>query len=230
MGRRRAKATGGNQVTRSSHYRRILTATACTTVIASAVALIAATGPTAPAARLQVVAPPATQDVITPAPSLNRPWPPARDLTIAPRTMALAIAAKTPEQPAEKPPLPATAATLPPPSHPQFAQGPRRLIIPAPALTPRIPNLLVTPRKYAQAGTPATPAAAISTPPVTNVDGTATLPVLPPFTRDIAVEISPPAAPLPFDREPFVQAPDAPDDRDMPAVQPTTAPAKPRLD
>jgi hypothetical protein len=185
----------------------------------------------APEARLMVVAPPATQDVITRSPSLKRPWLPAQNLTISPRALALATPAKSPEPPAEKPPLPTTAATLPPPSHPQFAQGPRRLITPTAALTPRIPNLLVAPRKYAQAsaGPGVSPAAAISTPSVNNVDGTATLPMLPPFTRDITVEISPPAAPLPFDREPYVQAPGAPDDEDMPAAT-SGVPAKPHLD
>src|SRR4051794_5987150 len=80
---------------------------------------------------------------------------------------------KTPQPPAELPPLPSTAETLPPPGHPQMAQGPRHLITPAPALTPRIPNLIVAPRKYAQAaaGPGMSPAAAISTPPVNNVEG-----------------------------------------------------------
>jgi hypothetical protein len=114
-----------------------------------------------------------------------------------------------------------------------MALGPRYLITPAPALTPRIPNLIGAPRKFAQGspGPGASPAAAISTPPVNNAEGTSTLPMLPPFTRDITVEISPPAAPLPFDREPYLQAPGAPDDEDMPATAPTSgSPTKPHLD
>jgi len=221
-------------VIRAKRYRRTLVSTALAAIIAAMVAVYTAVagGPVAPAERMTVVAPPATQDVIIQSRSVQRPLLPARNLAISPRTLALVTPARTPDPPTEKPPLPSTAATLPPPSRPQFAQAPRRLITPAPALTPRIPNLLVTPRKYAQAspGTPASPAAPITTPPVNNIDGTATLPMLPPFTRDITVEISPPAAPLPFDREPYLQSPDAPDDQDMPATLTTTAPTKPRLD
>jgi hypothetical protein len=222
-------------------HRRMLASTAIAAVIAATLAVCSAIGaaeteapasPMAPAARQAVVAPPATQDVIAQSPSLKRPWLPAQNLSISPRALALAAPPKTAEPPAEKPPLPSTAATLPPPGRPQMAQGPRHLITPAPALTPRIPNLIVAPRKYAQAsaGPGVSPAAAISTPPVNNVDGTSTLPMLPPFTRDITVEISPPAAPLPFDREPYLQAPGAPDDQDLPATSPTTGvPAKPHL-
>lgn len=225
----------------ATRHRRMLVSTVLTAIIAATVMGYTAVGadsptpasPIAHAPRHMVVAPPAAHDVITQSPSLKRPWlPAAQNLAISPRTLVLATPAKAPEPPAEKPPLPSTVATLPPPSRPQFAQGPRHLITPASALTPRIPNLLVTPRKYAQAsaGPGMSPAAAITTPPVNNVDGTATLPMLPPFTRDITVEISPPAAPLPFDREPCLQAPGAPDDEDMPAGQTTAAPAKPRLD
>jgi hypothetical protein len=231
-------------VKRATRYRRMIFSTAFTAILpATAVVYSAIEAKTAapasslvaPAARQAVVAPPAMQDVIIQSPSLKHPWLPARDLTISPRALALATVTKAPQPPAEKPPLPATAATLPPPGRPQFALGPRHLIAPAPALTPRIPNLLVTPRKYAQAsvGPGISPAAAISTPPVNNVDGTAALPMLPPFTRDITVEIAPPAAPLPFDRQPYLQAPGAPDDEDMPAAAAATTastPSKPRLD
>ncbi|MDB5323978.1 MAG: hypothetical protein JWN40_5609 [Phycisphaerales bacterium] len=146
-------------------------------------------------------------------------------------TAALGAAVNAPEAPAEKPPLPSAHAALPPPALPQFALGPRILVTPAPALAPRIPNLLVTPRKYAQASAnPGTsPAVAIVTAPVNNVEGTAALPMLAPFTRDIVVDIAPPAAPLAFDREPYLQSPDAPDDLDAPAAI-SGAPAKVRLD
>ncbi len=156
-------------------------------------------------------------------------------------TIALGAGVKAPEQPfaaaaAEKPPLPPINATLPPPAPPQLAQGPRMIVtpapaLPAPALAPRIPNLLVTPRKYAQASSNpgASPAAAISTAPVNNLEGSSALPMLAPFTREIAVEIAPPAAPLPFDREPYLQAPGAPDDDDAPATL-TGTPAKPRME
>jgi hypothetical protein len=131
--------------------------------------------------------------------------------------------------PDEKPPLVSSSAT-PPPALPQFAQGPRRLVTPAAALTPRIPNLLVTPRKYAQAspGVGMSPAAAIVTSPVNNVEGTAVLPILAPFTREITIDIAPPAAPLALDREPYLQAAGAPDDEDAPVPAPD-APGKPRV-
>jgi hypothetical protein len=146
-------------------------------------------------------------------------------------TAAVGAPVKAPEATAEKPPLPSADAALPHPAPPQFALGARILVTPAPALTPRIPNLLVSPRKYAQASASpgGSPAAAISTAPVNNLDGTSTLPMLSPFTRDIAVEIAPPAVPLPFDREPYVQSPDAPDDLDTPATT-TGMPAKLRMD
>jgi hypothetical protein len=132
--------------------------------------------------------------------------------------------------PDEKPPLVSSSAT-PPPALPQFAQGPRRLVTPAPALTPRIPNLLVTPRKYAQASlnSGTSPAAPIVTAPVNNVEGTGVLPMLAPFRREITIEIAPPAAPLAFDREPYLQAAGAADDEDAPAAGPADAPGKPRV-
>ncbi len=151
-------------------------------------------------------------------------------LTVLVTGSALAQAAlKDRPLPDEKPPLVSSSAT-PAPALPQFAQGPRRLVTPAAALTPRIPNLLVTPRKYAQASlnSATSPAAAIVTAPVNNVEGTAVLPILAPFTREITIEIAPPAAPLPFDREPYLQASGAPDDEDAPAPAPD-APGKPRV-
>ena len=54
------------------------------------------------------------------------------------------------------------------------------------------------------------------------------LPTLAPFTREIVIEIAPPAAPLALDREPYLQAAGAPDDEDAPARAPD-APGKPRL-
>ena len=54
--------------------------------------------------------------------------------------------------------------------------------------------------------------------------------MLAPFTREIAVEIAPPAAPLPFDRDPYLQAPGAPDDQDAPAALSIGVPAKPGME
>jgi hypothetical protein len=158
----------------------------------------------------------------------KRTWMLAALVTAAGSALAQA-AIKDRALPDEKPPLVSSSAT-PPPALPQFAQGPRRLVTPAPALTPRIPNLLVMPRKYAQAspGVGISPAAAIVTAAVNNVEGTGVLPMLAPFTREITIEIAPAAAPLALDREPYLQAAGAADDEDAPAAAPD-APGKPRL-
>jgi hypothetical protein len=118
---------------------------------------------------------------------------------------------------AELPPLVA-GDRMAPPEHPQLVEGARRLVTPAPPLTPRIPNLLVLPRRSGRGSNEnGQPAAPITTPPVNNVRGTSVLPLLKPYTREIAVEIAPPAKPLAFDRAPYVQAPGAEDDLDAPA-------------
>jgi hypothetical protein len=93
------------------------------------------------------------------------------------------------------------------------------LVTPGAALAPRIPDLLVSSRKNAQGANYAgQPAAPITTPPVNNLQGTSVLPLLAPMTREIVVEIAPPATPLAFDQAPYVQAPGAEDDEDAPAT------------
>jgi hypothetical protein len=171
----------------------------------------------APAARIAVVALPATPTVVAPAPAVRRPWlPPMRvDAKARPLTPgSVASPVKGTEEPSVL-----AADVLPAAGPPQLVEGARRLATPSPALAPRIPNLLVSPRRAAQgsryAGQPAAP---ITTPPVNNVQGTSTLPLLAPLKREIVVEIAPPAAPLPFDRAPYVQAPGADDDADAPAT------------
>jgi len=169
-----------------------------------------------PAARL-AVAVPATQPAVYPAPAVKRPWMPAMRIEAKPRKFAPG-AVKAPVADAEKPALVA-ADVLPAPGRPQMVEGARRLVTPAAALAPRIPDLLVSPRKNAQGGSYAgQPAAPITTGPVNNLRGTSELPLLAPFTREIVVEIAPPAAPLAFDRAPYVQAPGVEDDEDAPAT------------
>lgn len=160
----------------------------------------------------------------------KRTWMLAALVTAAGSMLAQAAIKDQRPLPDEKPPLVSSGAT-PPPALPQFAEGPRRLVTPAPALTPRIPNLLVTPRKYAQASlnSGTSPAAPIVTAPVNNVDGTGVLPMLAPFTREIAIEIAPAAAPLALDREPYLQAVGAPDDEDAPASAAADVLGKPRM-
>lgn len=200
-------------------------------ILAIAAVAAQAPAPGTPAARLSVVAPPA-RTALPPAPSLKRPWMPLAEVKVAARPIAIKPEVTQAQSPTERPPLP-TTGSAPAPDRPQFALGSRRLVTPAPPLAPRIPNLLqVAPRKSAptSSGAGGMPAAAIATPPVCNVDGTTSLPMLAPFTREIPVEIAPPAAPLAFDREPYLQAANAPDDEDAPASSMQTAPGKPHIE
>ena len=91
---------------------------------------------------------------------------------------------------------------------------------PTAVLQPRIPNLLVV--KANRSGPTltnpgVTPAAAITTAAVSNVDGGSALPLLAPMARGIAVEIAPLPAVLAFDRAPELQAEGVRDDGDAPA-------------
>jgi TolA-binding protein len=88
------------------------------------------------------------------------------------------------------------------------------------AVTLRLPNLLLSAGKRSRwsASNPITqPAEPVVTPPVNNIDGTATLPPLPVRPRSIEFELAPPPRPLAFDVAPYVQSPDASDDKDGPA-------------
>jgi hypothetical protein len=184
----------------------------------------------APAARLAVTTPPTSRPSVEAAPAGRRPLMPAMPVRVEARGSATAKVTAAPTTVEERPAL-VSGDIMPPPGPPQFVQAARRLVTPAPALAPRIPNLLVSQRRYAQGASNygGQPAAPITTSPVNNLQGTSALPLLPPFMRDIAVEIAPPAAPLPFDRAPYVQAPGAEDDADAPATMAVEA-VRPRAD
>jgi len=177
----------------------------------------------APAARLAVAPPPVKASSIesgrlaqssrsfgSSVNTAERPIQPAKPLQLAAAN--------------ERPALPASGA-LPPPGQPQFTQGPRRLVTPAAALVPRIPNLQIAPKRAlpAQPNPGGAPALPITTAQVNDLDGSSKLPLLAPFTRDIAIEIAPPALPLAFDQAPYVQVPGAADDEDPPARLPEAA-------
>lgn len=114
-----------------------------------------------------------------------------------------------------------------------MVEGSRRVVTPASTVTLRLPNLLQTSPKRAMlapGGNPVVnPAAPISTPPVNNLQGTTALAPLAPFTREISIEVARPPAPLSIDVEPYLQAPNAPDEQDQPAGMPDL-PSLPRLD
>ena len=181
----------------------------------------------APSPSLAVTTPPATtRSSASIVATAHRSWLPVLAVPVAPSKPHTPAPIKEPAAGGKPPPL--ITSALPAPGLPQFVQGPRLLVTPLPAMMPRIPNLLVTPRKAAQfsPNPTITPAAAVMTPPVNNLDGTAILPALAPFTRDIQIEIAPLPSPLPFDREPYQQSPVAPDDVDPPAKS-ADAPGRP---
>lgn len=157
-------------------------------------------------------------------------WIPLMNVTRAPRAPREIPPVKAPPV---ADPLPAVySAALPAPEKPSFEQPPRLAATPAPELVPYIPNLLPTnKRSIKKSGNPVIQAAApISTPPVCNLNGTADLPPLPPFAREIQIEIAPQPAPIPFDQPPFLQSPAAPDDLDLPATIDIPAPARAKLE
>lgn len=136
-----------------------------------------------------------------------------------------------PSATADRPPL-ASVAPGPLPSAPAFPEGTRLVVTPIPANMPvRIPNLLAGPkRQIITAANPLlTPALPIGTPTICNLDGTATLAGLAPFTRQIAVEVTAPPAALGLNEAPYLQAPEASDESDPPADR-HAIPPHPKMD
>jgi hypothetical protein len=213
MGRDGEEATGGHQV------KKLIAG-----FVLGAAAISLAAGDDArldrigPAEKMAVESgPEATRSSASLVPEVRGAWLPMLAVPAMVRAPHLAPAIKEPAADAKLPPLLNVASAAP--GRPEFGQGARILVTPMPAMTPRIPNLLTTQRKAAQSsGNPViAPAAAVMTPPVNNLQGTAELPALPSFAREIQVEIAPLPAPLSFDREPYLQSPEAPDDLDAPA-------------
>jgi hypothetical protein len=159
-----------------------------------------------------------------------RSWIPLVNIAAGPRAPRRVLPLKAPPAPE---PLPAIySAALPAPEKPLFEQAARLAATPAPALLPHIPNLLPTSKRaLRQSGNPVIqPAAPISTPPVCNLNGTADLPPLPPFAREIQIEIAPQPAPIPFDQPPYLQSAAAPDDLDLPATIDIPAPVRSKME
>jgi hypothetical protein len=198
--------------------------------LATTAIAVADVGTLPPAARLPVPAPATTREV-DPEPGLvrRRAYLPPLRLTVAPRPMPTTATVGLAPVADVAPAVVRAADALP--SRPQFAEPARYAVTPAPALAPRIPNLLVSSRKaqWSSANPIIVPAAAVQTPAVNNLDGTSALALLPPFVRALPVEIAPPPAPLAVGEEPYVQSPAAPDDADAPAADSPEAPARPAL-
>jgi hypothetical protein len=87
------------------------------------------------------------------------------------------------------------------------------------SLSPRLPNLLVTQKRYAAPGSPAQPAPPVVTAPVNSPDGTTAFSLLGPIRRGITVELAPLTAPTVAAEEAYTQSPAAPDDTDAPAAR-----------
>lgn len=118
---------------------------------------------------------------------------------------AKATAALERLRPALKPAVDAPSPKAPNPKR-------RPPLVTPPPLVLRLPNVLSSPRKGVAISNPVLqPAAAVATPPVNNLEGTAAFGPLKPIVRSMPIEIIPPAAPLPFDQAPYVQAPQAAD-------------------
>jgi hypothetical protein len=94
-------------------------------------------------------------------------------------------------------------------------------------LAPAVPNLLLVSSRRSNwsAANPITqPAPALRTRPVNNLGGTEEFAPLTPAARPMEVEAAPLPAPLPFDAQPYVQSPVAPDDGE-PVKNPVQDPA-----
>lgn len=102
---------------------------------------------------------------------------------------------------------------------PQFEQPGRIVITAAPGLMPRIPELLPSNRRSRlsekQVILTADP---VSSAAVANLQGTSELAPLPPLLREMEIEVAPSPGVLPFDKAPYVQSANSPDDEDAPVL------------
>jgi hypothetical protein len=133
---------------------------------------------------------------------------------------------RDPQPPVELPALPPANNEVP--ARVSFDEPAPYRAASVPSITLRLPNLIGAPRRAMwQSTNPSiTPSPAVSTNTVNNLEGTAALRLMPPFTRKLTIDLAPIPAPLAVGEEPYVQSPIAPDDADIPLTSSAPAPIK----